>query len=208
MSGPAGHHLSVVGRAENEAARVRVMASPDQDRELVSRAQSGDTAAFEELVREHQQGLYGFVYRVCREPAAAEELTQAALVRAWKSLKRFRGASSFKTWLYRIGANLAINYRSRTRPTEELTEFMPAPESGEPERQFRQHRLTATVHAALRQLPADQRTALVLSVYEGMSYQDIGRTMGRSVRAVDSLLVRAKQNLRRLLQPARDRGIV
>lgn len=140
-------------------------------------------------------------------PADAEELAQQAMVKAWQALKGFRGGSSFKTWLYRIGINLALNRRSRTRPTEELTELIPADE-GDPAEEFRQRQRDAAVQAALEGLPNDQRTALVLSVYEEMSYSEIGAAMGRSVRAVDSLLFRAKQNLRRLLEPARQKGIV
>lgn len=180
--------------------------APD-DRELVRRARSGDLSAFEELVRRHQRGLFSYLYRMTGSPADAEELAQQAMVKAWQALKGFRGGSSFKTWLYRIGINLALNRRSRTRPTEELTELIPADE-GDPAEEFRQRQRDAAVQAALEGLPNDQRTALVLSVYEEMSYSEIGAAMGRSVRAVDSLLFRAKQNLRRLLEPARQKGIV
>ncbi|MEO0074277.1 MAG: sigma-70 family RNA polymerase sigma factor [candidate division WOR-3 bacterium] len=178
------------------------------DAELVEQAKSGNLSAFEELVTRHQRGLYNFLFRMTGEVAAAEELTQTALVRAWTGLSGFRQASSFKTWLYRIGANLAMNYRLRTRPAEELTESIPAPESRQPEVEYLRHRRERIVREALSKLPADQRLALVLSVYEGQSYKEIAAVMKRSVRAVDSLLFRAKQNLRRLLQPARDKGIV
>lgn len=178
------------------------------DERLVEQAKSGDLAAFEELVRRHQHRLYNFVFRMSGNSAVAEELTQAALVRAWKALAGFRGRSSFKTWLYRIATNLVMNYRTRTRPVEELTEAIPAPESVQPEAEYRRHQQEREVRAALAKLPSDQRLALVLSAYEGQSYRQIATVMGRSVRAVDSLLFRAKQNLRRLLQPARQRGIV
>ncbi|MEO0085260.1 MAG: sigma-70 family RNA polymerase sigma factor [candidate division WOR-3 bacterium] len=178
-----------------------------EDRELVRRARAGDLAAFEELVRRHQRGLFSYMYRMTGNSAEAEELAQQALVKSWQALRSFRGGSSFKTWLYRIGINLALNFRSRTRPTEELSEFIPAKEA-DPADEFQQRRRDAAIQAALAGLPKDQRTALVLSVYEGMSYSEIGAAMGRSVRAVDSLLFRAKQNLRKLLEPARNKGIV
>ncbi|MBM3314867.1 sigma-70 family RNA polymerase sigma factor [candidate division WOR-3 bacterium] len=178
------------------------------DQELVARARAGELDAFEELVRRHQHGLYCFVYRTCGDAASAEEVAQAALVKAWSALAGFRGAASFKTWLYRIGANLAINRRTRGRPTVELDEQLPAPEAGEPETEYRRKQREQAVRQALGRLPADQRTALVLATYEEMSYGEIGETMGKTLRAVDSLLVRARQNLRRLLQPARDTGIV
>lgn len=179
---------------------------PD-DRELVGRARSGDLAAFEELVRRHQHGLFSYLYRMMGNADDAEELAQQTLVKAWQALKGFRGGSSFKTWLYRVGINLALNFRTRTKPTEELTEFIPADGAG-PAEEFRQKQRDEAIQAALAGLPKEQRTALVLSVYEEMSYKEIGAAMGKSVRAVDSLLFRAKQNLRKLLAPARERGVV
>ena len=130
------------------------------------------------------------------------------MIKAWQALAGFRGASSFKTWLFRIGMNLCLNWRTRTKTTEELTEFLPAPAAGEPEQVYHQRVREDLVKAALAKLPADQRSALVLSVYHGMRYKEISETLGKSVRAVDSLLVRAKVNLRRALEPARNKGII
>jgi len=154
------------------------------DRELVRRAQGGDMAAFEELVRRHQRGLFSYLYRMCRNSSDAEEMAQAAMVKAWEKLAGFRGASSFKTWLYRIGTNLCFNLRTRRKPTEER------------------------VRAALDCLPEDQRAALVLSVYQDMSYREIAETLGKTVRAVDSMLFRAKTNVRKALAEDRAKGII
>jgi RNA polymerase sigma-70 factor (ECF subfamily) len=181
--------------------------APD-DRELVARAQSGDMAAFEELVRRHQHGLFSYLYRMCRNTSDAEELAQAAMVRAWEKLAGFRGASSFKTWLYRIGTNLCFNLRTRRKPTEELFETMAAPDSARPEQVFQQKVREEVVQRALARLPADQRAALVLSVYQDMSYREIADTMGKTVRAVDSLLFRAKTNVRKALAEDRAKGII
>jgi len=174
----------------------------------VLRAQSGDMAAFEELVRRHQHGLFSYLYRMCRNSSDAEELAQAAMVRAWEKLAGFRGASSFKTWLYRIGTNLCFNLRTRRKPTEELFETMAAPDSARPEQAFQQKVREEVVQRALARLPADQRAALVLSVYQDMSYREIAETMGKSVRAVDSLLFRAKTNVRKALAQDRAKGII
>jgi RNA polymerase sigma-70 factor (ECF subfamily) len=130
------------------------------------------------------------------------------MVRAWEKLGGFRGASSFKTWLYRIGTNLCFNLRTRRKPTEELTETMAAPDGERPEAAFRQKVCEERVRAALACLPEDQRAALVLSVYQDMSYQEIADTMGKTVRAVDSLLFRAKTNVRKALAEDRAKGIV
>ncbi len=179
-----------------------------RDEELVLKAKQGDLSAFEELIRRHQQGLFSFIYRIVNNSDAAEELAQEAWVKACKSLKGFKGKSGFKTWVYRIGMNLAFNFRTRTKPTEELSELLPAAEASQPEESFRQKRQKEIVSQALMRLPVDQRTAIVLSVYEEMSYKEIAEVMKKSVRAVDSLLVRARTNLRQLLTPARKKGWV
>jgi RNA polymerase sigma-70 factor (ECF subfamily) len=178
------------------------------DRELVLRAQSGELAAFEELVQRHQRGLYSYLYRMCRNSGDAQELAQVAMVRAWEKLGSFRGASSFKTWLYRIGTNLCFNLRTRRKPTEELSETMAASDAERPEQAFQQKTREEAVRKALAVLPDDQRSALVLSVYHDMSYKEIAETMGRTVRAVDSLLFRAKTNVRKALAEDRAKGII
>jgi RNA polymerase sigma-70 factor (ECF subfamily) len=90
----------------------------------------------------------------------------------------------------------------------ELDEELPAGPDSEPQNAFRQHEREAAVQAALAKLPADQRAAMVMSLYEQLSYREIGEAMGRSARAVDSLLFRAKTNLRKLLEPAHRKGLI
>lgn len=180
----------------------------EEDAVLVKRAQDGDMSAFEDLVRRHERPLFSYMYRMCGNRADAEEITQAALVRSWQALGGFRGASSFKTWLFRIGMNLCYNRRTRTKPTEELDESLAGPQGQEPAELYEQRVREEAVQAGLVRLPDDQRSALVLSVYQELSYKEIAEAMGKSVRAVDSLLVRAKANLRKALEPARSRGVI
>ncbi len=178
------------------------------ERELVLRAQNGDLDAFEKLVVKYYRPLFSYVYRMCTDYNETEEIVQSALVKAWQGIKGFQGRSSFKTWLFRIGTNLAINRATRRKPVCEIPETLPAPESAEPQEAYRSRQREALVRAALERLPADQRSALVLCVYEDMSYEEIARSLGKTVRAVDSLLFRARQNLRKILGPARDKGIL
>jgi len=178
------------------------------DRQLAELAQAGDVSAFDELVRRHHGPLYCYLYRMCRNGAEAEEMTQESFVKAWEGLKGFMGAASFRTWLFRIGTNLCINRLSRRRPVDPLSEDVPAARRDEPEETFRQRKLKECVRAALEQLPADQRSALVLSVYEEMSYDEIAEAMGRSLASVNSLLYRARMSLRQTLAGVRSRGLV
>ncbi len=194
--------------ADSAVASGQVKRKPDQDAGLVADSKAGNLTAFEELVRRHERPLFGYLYRMCGNGNDAEELAQAAFVRAWKALAGFEGRSSFKTWLYRIATNLAINKRTRTRPTVELSELLTSPEQEQPEESFQRKRREEVVWAALDRLSPDQRSALVLSVYERMSYKEIAEAMGKSVRAVDSLLVRARVGVRKILGPARRKGVV
>jgi RNA polymerase sigma-70 factor (ECF subfamily) len=199
-----------VGEAREAAAEGadELIRAPDPDADLVARSKKGDIVAFEELVKQHQRPLFSYVYRMLGNPDEAEELTQIALVRSWDKLKGFKGDSKFKTWLYRIATNLCINKVTRKKPTVELPETLVGPETEEPEAEYRRHQREQVVRAAIDCLPAEQRSALMLSVYENMRYSEIAKAMGKSVRAVDSLLFRAKTNLRRNLAAARSKGIV
>lgn len=179
-----------------------------KDEQLVQQAKQGNLTAYEQLVRRHQQGLYAFIYRMVSNPSDAEELCQQAFIRAWQKLAGFKGRSSFKTWLYQIAINLTLNFKTRTRKTEELSELQPADPATEPEANYHRRQQEELIRQALLQLPVDQRTALVLKVYENLSYNEIARVMGRSVRAVDSLLVRARTRLKSLLEPARQKGLL
>lgn len=180
--------------------------SQPQDEPLVLKAQQGDLGAFEELIRHHQQPLFSFVFRMVNNPADAEELCQQTFIRAWQKLSSFKRKSSFKTWLYRIAINLTLNYKTRTRPAEPLDKLQLSDTASEPQQEYHQRLKARLVQEALLQLPPDQRTAIVLKVYENLSYREIARIMGKSVRAVDSLLVRARIRLKTLLQPAREKG--
>ena len=182
--------------------------SQNDDQQLVEQAQAGDMSAFDELVRRHHGPVYCYLYRTCRNGAEAEEMTQESFVKAWEGLKGFRGAASFKTWLFRIATNLCINRLSRRKPVDPLSEDVPAARRDEPEETYRQQQLKKCGGAALEVLPADQRAALVLSIYEEMNYDEIATAMGRSLASVNSLLYRARMSLRQTLEGARSRGLV
>jgi RNA polymerase sigma-70 factor, ECF subfamily len=180
----------------------------DPDGVFVRDARSGNLAAFEELVRRHEAALFSYLFRLTGNRDSAEELAQAAFVRAWEKLDGFEHRARFKTWLFRIAYNLGINRLTRTRATEELPESLAAGAEAQPPELLRTRQLNNVVRDALSRLPPEQRACLILATYEDMSYQEIGRALGKSNRAVDSLLVRARQNLRRLLEPARRKGLI
>ncbi|HTW92220.1 MAG TPA: sigma-70 family RNA polymerase sigma factor [bacterium] len=177
------------------------------DGQLVAQAQAGDLSAFDELVRRHHVSVYCYLYRTCRNGAEAEEMTQVAFVKAWEALRGFRGQASFKTWLFRIATNLCINRLSRRKPSDPVSEEIPAPRRDEPEEALRQRLLSERIGRALEALPADQRSALVLSIYEEMSHEEIAAAMGRSPASVNSLLYRARIGVRRALEDVHARDL-
>jgi RNA polymerase sigma-70 factor (ECF subfamily) len=183
----------------SDAADPHAAAVSDPDAALVRAALAGDLSAFDTLVVRHQDSLFASLVCMTGNRSSAEELAQAAFVRAWEKLASFRREARFKTWLFRIAHHLCLNYLTRTRPTVELTEDFTAGSEHEPAEQLRRRRLAERVQSALNQLPPEQRTCIVSATYEDLDYREIGRRIGRSVRAVDSLLVRARRNLRRAL---------
>lgn len=170
------------------------------DEELVRRARDrDDLAAFEELVRRHREGTYRVAARICRNGADAEDVTQEALVRAWRSLGSFRGDARFSTWLYRIVTNLALNRVTRGRGREDATDEVPEPRGGggEPDPADRAEageRLDVVLEA-LDALTPEQRACLVLREVEGLTYEELAEVLDTTVQAVKGRLFRARGEL-------------
>lgn len=124
---------------------------------LVERAQHGDRAAFEELVRRHADRLYAVVLRFVADAGEAEEVTQEAFLRAWRSIDRFQGRSRFFTWLYRIGINEAKRRAARQPPTLVSLDDEPIPEAPDwseaPETRSQQSDLRRVLERTIRALP-------------------------------------------------------
>lgn len=162
-----------------------------RDEVLVGAARAGDVEAFEVLVRRYELPMYRVALRMLASRADAEDATQEAFVVAWQKLARFRGESAFSTWLYRIVINRCLNARCSHRPWDRLTEPM-LDGAGDPaeiaERRERWH----AVAEAMRSLPGEQRAALVLREFEGLSYAEIAQVLGITVAAVKGRVHRAR----------------
>jgi len=180
------------------------------DEELVRRYQQGDANAFSQLVRRHQQRVMRVCERLLLSFADAEDACQEILIKAADRLPAFQPSAKFTTWLYRIAVNHCLNVlRSRRRrrwlspfSRESETRLLEVPAAEEdPLQQTEKRERRQEVRAALASLPEEQRLAVVLHRYEGLSYDEIAQVLQISVAAVESRLHRAKQNLLRLLQP-------
>jgi len=182
--------------------------------DLMCRVAAGDKHAFEALVYRHQRPVLNFIFRFLGDRTEAEDLTQEVFLRVWKSAKTYKPDAKFTTWLYRIAINLCINRQRALRIRKWLSVSQPHEQKQNSEDTFSPAESAQTATAenhlinseqtrhlldALNNLPTSQRLAIVLKIYDGLSYHEISQLMNRSVSAVDSLLIRAKKNLRKKL---------
>jgi RNA polymerase sigma-70 factor (ECF subfamily) len=171
----------------------------DSDEALMARVARGDERAFRELARRHVPAMLGLARRILGNAAEAEDVAQEAMLRVWTHAPRWRPLALFRTWLSRVVVNLCLD-RKRKAPWVELEAAGeipdPAPLAGDAAEAAERERLLS---AAIADLPARQRAAIVLSYTEGMSNVQVAEILDTTVSAVETLLVRGKQNLRRAL---------
>lgn len=175
----------------------------DADADLVLQSQNGDPAAFEALIRSHQHMVHSLTYRMTGSLADAEDLAQETFIRAYERIGEFRGASKFSTWLYRIAVNTCLNWRQSEARRFQLQancaeEFAARHAAGEnpPCDQANE------IQAALLKLPAKQRAAIVLTIYDGLSHAEAARVLHCSETTVSWRVFAAKRKLKRLLSVA------
>ena len=186
------------------------MVLPDDDRNLVGKAQAGDLDAFGALVNRHQHRLVNFV-RLMTSSApdrdAAEDVAQEAFLRAYRSLGQFRGQSTFKTWLYQIATNVARTQSGRRRDRRETQEPEGAHARERPSTEDVEGRVIAhdQLRRAMQELPDDWREALVLRDIEGLEYREIADVLGIPMGTVESRIFRARKRLKAaLMEPKHD----
>ena len=182
------------------------------DHTLIAECLEGNTAAFGELVRRHQERLYNTVYRLVDNAEDALDVVQEAFLNAYQSLHNFHGDAAFFTWLYRIAVNAAISLKRKQRvlaridgrdggngieplDTSELSRPSYALEQAEQERRVRQ---------ALARLSPEHRAVLVMKDMEGQKYETMAEILQVPIGTVRSRLHRARLELRELLEPSEE----
>jgi RNA polymerase sigma-70 factor (ECF subfamily) len=176
-----------------------------KEKELISRAQKGDRAAFAALVRAHQDEVYTLARRLVGDPHLAADIAQEAMVRAWRALPRFRGDAQLSTWLHRITVNTAWTQKERVRRNralhlEDFYEVPAVPGPADPEVAGELSELRSRLRHALDLLPEGQRQVVVLKDVYGWSHGEIAETMGISVTAAKVRLHRARARLAKDLE--------
>jgi len=183
-----------------------------KDEEIIRNVAEKDEQAFYELFRRYENKVFNLVYRYVGTYHEAEEITQEIFLKIYYSAHKFRGESKFATWLYRIAVNTCKNYKRKKQPAvisiddPEISTDLSAPASTEPEAIFAEKRKRAIIQQAIDSLAPNQKTAFILSKYEGYSYAEIAEIMKISISAVGVLLFRAKQELKKKLLPYKQRG--
>jgi RNA polymerase sigma-70 factor (ECF subfamily) len=170
------------------------------DAQLAALTQSGDRAAFDEIVRRHGPFALRVALRLCHDRAAAEDAAQDAMLRVWHQIHRYDPEiARFSTWLYRITVNLCIDQSRKWRGValpEGYDETDPSPDG---EQTLAALETSRSLAAGLRRLPARQRAAMLLVYEEGLSGAEAARVLGFSPKAVERLLARAREQLRKAL---------
>jgi RNA polymerase sigma-70 factor (ECF subfamily) len=181
---------------------------------LVQRCARGDEAACAELVADHQRMVVQLAINLLGDRDEALDLSQEVFLRVFRTIHRFRGQSSLRTWIYRIAVNQARNrhrFWSRRHRADQISldehvalhgEFLSTGDST-PDRVLAQKELAGRLQHALDNLPFDQRIAIVLREIDGLSYEEIAYSLGVAIGTVKSRLTRARQALRLELREAR-----
>jgi len=184
-----------------------------EDSILIERAQTGDRAAFDQLLSKHSERAYQYAFRLTRSQEEASDIVAEAFVRIYKALGSFKGESAFTTWLYRIETNCFLDMRKkqRSRPATSLDAAL-LTQDGELALQIednspspyheteRRERLTA-IEQAVEDLPEYQKAMIMMYHGDMLSYEDIAQTLNLPIGTVKSRLNRARISLRERLAP-------
>lgn len=177
----------------------------DPDGPLVERARRGDADAFDEIVRRYGDRLVNYIRAMLWQHADAEDVAQEVFIRAYRALGRFRGQSSFKTWLYQIATNTARTHLAKRRGRAEDPVGSFSQNDAVSARAVSPDDVEARVvqrdriDRALAALPEDQRQAVVLRDVEGFDYREIAAMLDIPIGTVESRIFRGRQRLRELL---------
>ena len=182
------------------------------DNELVAASRNGGAEAFRALVERYQDRIYNTAYRLAGNEEDARDIAQETFLRVYENLARFRGDSTFYTWLFRIAVNQALTHRRQTarlRTVQADDEMLEVPLSGSqaarlqtaaPEDEMQRQETEAQIAEALAYLDADHRAAVVLRDIEGLDYQAIAAVLDVPPGTVKSRIHRARLLLRQRLR--------
>jgi len=190
--------MSTISKLNNNSGEI-------SNSELVKQSQMGEKAAFEELVVRHQELVFSLAYKLTGNREMANDVAQESFIRAWKAIEKFRGDSTFSTWIYRITVNTAWTLRKKAKKHNTLNiddtyEPIVIDEKKDPELVAINSDLSSVLVSALGKLPLEQRIIVELKNIEGRSHKEIADYLDISVTAAKVRLHRAHQKLRLILE--------
>ncbi len=179
--------------------------------ELIVQLQQGDETAFKKLVDEWQDMVYNTAAGIVQHEDDADDVTQEVFIQVYQSVSSFKGESKFSTWLYRITVTKSLDHLKRKKRKKRFAfvqtlvgnssdEVLHPTEFNHPGVLAENKEKAAALLKAMQQLPDSQRIAFTLHKVEGQKHQDIAVVMNLSVTATESLIARAKSNLRKILE--------
>ena len=181
------------------------------EKNLVDLAAGGDIEAFETLIQSHQKKVYNIALRMTKNPEDAQELAQDTFIRAFVAIKKFRGESSFSTWLYRIAMNVCTDFLRKKNKAIVISieqgavgsdndQPLQLPEdSPGPDEVSEKQQLKHLVRQAMDSLSAEHRQVLILRDLMDMSYKDIANTLSVSEGTIKSRINRAREGLKQVI---------
>jgi RNA polymerase sigma-70 factor, ECF subfamily len=168
------------------------------DGELLAAVKEGSHPAFAELVKRHTDRFYRLAFRYLQNKAAAEDVVQDAFLKLWEDPSRWQADKNtkFTTWFYRVVVNLCLDWRKRKRPLELNEELALIDQRETADQAMLRNEEQRVLEKEIALLPERQRMALSLCFGEGLSNQDAAEVMGLNLKALQSLIMRAKTTLR------------
>ena len=197
MSEPAGE------KENSQAATPQ----PSEESILVRKAQRGDLAAYDELVRRYQERIYATIYHMTSNHEDANDLAQDTFIKAYQALKSFKGGSSFYTWIYRIAVNKTINFLKQRKNRSHMSlndldfnaehdpDLVALVSDKTPRRDAGLSELQEKLNEAMQRLSEPHRLVVTLHDVQGLAHEEIAEIMGCTIGTVRSRLFYARQQL-------------
>ena len=178
--------------------------------ELIKQLKHGDETAFKAIVEQWQDMVYNTILGIVQNETEAEDLAQDVFIKVFEKISTFKGDSKFSTWLYRIATTTALDHL-RSKKRKKRSGFLQAitganeekeqiPDFHHPGVSLDNKERAAVLFKAIEALPESQKAAYTLHKLEGLSYRDVSEVLNTTVSAVESLMSRANQNLRKQLE--------
>ena len=205
--------LPLCAASESLACSPSPASASDADAKLIAQLQGRSEAAFRELVERYQARIYRTVFALLRNPEEAEDVAQEVFVEVYQTIGRFRSEAALSTWLYRLATSRALKSRRRARTKKRFAFFTSLlgldnevlhepPDHAHPHTLLEGQQLLQLLLAHLARLPDQQQIAFTLRHEQELSYAQIAAVLDTTVPAVESLLFRARQTLRKHIQPS------